>query len=106
DGAYTFVNRAAVERYGYTEAQLHTMTPADLNAADESERVSKRARDVMASGQSVFETEHRTRSGETVPVEINATTVTFHGERAILTIVKEITERYATERESQTPEGD
>lgn len=106
DGAFTFVNRAAVERYGYTEAQLHTMTPADLNAADESERVSERARDVMASGQSVFETEHRTRSGETVPVEINATTVTFHGERAILTIVKEITERYATERESQTPEGD
>lgn len=106
DGPFTFVNRAAVERYGYTEAQLHTMTPADLNAADESDRVSERARDVMASGQSVFETVHRTQSGETVPVEINATTVTFHGERSILAIVKVITERNATERESRTPEGD
>ncbi|ACV12061.1 putative PAS/PAC sensor protein [Halorhabdus utahensis DSM 12940] len=105
-GPFTFVNQAAVERYGYTEAELHTMTPADLNVPSEPGEVAERVQAVMASGQAVFETEHRTRSGETIPVEINATTVTFHGDRSILSIVRDISERKSTEHESQRPNRD
>jgi len=99
DGPFTFVNRAAVERYGYTEEALLTMAPSDLNVADEPAAVSERVRRIMASGQSVFETEHRTRSGETIPVEINATTVTFRGEPSIISIVRDVSERKRAERE-------
>ncbi|WP_210408900.1 PAS domain-containing protein [Halorhabdus rudnickae] len=99
DGSFTFVNRAAVERYGFTEDELLTMTPADLNATEDLQEVSERAREIMATGRSVFETELRTQSGETIPVEINATTVTFRGERSILSIARDITERKRAERE-------
>jgi len=99
DEPFTFVNQAAVERYGFPEDELHTMTPADLNVADESTQVDERAQHVIQTGQQVFETEHRTRSGETIPVEINATTVTFRGESSILSIARDVTERKRAERE-------
>ncbi|WP_136686593.1 PAS domain-containing protein [Halorhabdus amylolytica] len=99
EGSFTFVNQAAVERYGFSEEELLTMTPADLNVDVEPATVAERVQEVMAAGRSVFETEHRTRSGETIPVEINATTVTFHGESSILSIVRDITERKRAERE-------
>ena len=99
EGSFTFVNQAAVERYGFSEEELLTMTPADLNVDVEPATVAERVQEVMAAGRSVFETEHRTRSGETIPVEINATTVTFHGEPSILSIVRDITERKRAERE-------
>jgi len=98
DGPFTFVNQAAVERYGYTEDELLGMAPNDLNAHDLTE-VAARVREVKETGQSVFETEHRTQSGETIPVEINATTVTFQGEQSILSIARDITDRKRTERE-------
>jgi PAS domain S-box-containing protein len=99
EGPLMFTNQAAVDRYGFEESELLTMSPADLNAADESEEVSGRAQRVMQEGQHVFETEHRTASGETIPVEINATAITFRGEPAILSIVRDVTERKEAERE-------
>ncbi|APE96302.1 PAS domain S-box protein [Halodesulfurarchaeum formicicum] len=95
DGPFLFVNQAACERYGYTEADLAEMTPADLDVPAEAEHVEERIETVTTQGEYVFETEHRTATGETFPVEVSASRITFRGEPAVLSIVRDVTERKA-----------
>ncbi|ALG81203.1 PAS domain S-box protein [Halanaeroarchaeum sulfurireducens] len=99
DSTFMFVNRAAIEQYGYDEAEFLDMRPQDLDVPDEAEHVTERVERVRREGELVFETEHRGASGETFPVEINAAAVRFRGEPAILSIVPDITERKQRERE-------
>jgi PAS domain S-box-containing protein len=98
DGTFTFVNRAAIERYGYAEDELLAMAPADLDGPGHSEKASERIRNIEQDGQLVFESEHRTRRGDTIPVEVNATSLTFRGEPAVLSIARDITDRKEYER--------
>jgi len=39
-----------------------------------------------------FETEHRARDGKIIPVDINSTSVTYHGKAAIMSIAHDMTE--------------
>ncbi|MGM0372372.1 MAG: PAS domain-containing sensor histidine kinase, partial [Halobacteriota archaeon] len=95
DGPFMFVNQAACDRYGYSEAELGSMTPMDLDVPGEAEHVEERIETVTREGEYVFETEHRTASGETFPAEVSASRITFRGEPAVLSIVRDVTERKA-----------
>ena len=99
EGSFLFVNQTAVERYGYDESDLYEMTPENLTVADEGANVSDRVNRVLTDGELVFETKHRLASGESFPVEINATKVTFRGKPAVLSIARDITERKQQERQ-------
>jgi len=48
---------------------------------------------VLAGNALVFECEQRTRSGDRVPVEVHSTRITFAGENAVLSAVRDITQR-------------
>lgn len=98
DSTFMFVNETAIQRYGYSEDEFSSMKPMDLNTDVNSNEVKNRVKRVKEEGELVFETVHEQASGETLPVEVNATIVTFRGKPAVLSIVRDISERKRQER--------
>ncbi|MCE7984389.1 MAG: PAS domain S-box protein [Caldilinea sp. CFX5] len=96
DGQIIDANRAATASYGYDRATLLTKTIFDLRAPDTLADVQ--AQMAQASTHEVrFETRHRRADGSTFPVEVRSCGADIGGERHLLSIVRDITERKETE---------
>ncbi len=92
DGAIVDANPAAVAAYGHERAALLTLTIADLRdpatAADLPDQLRRAATEGM-----VFQTRHRRRDGSTFPVEVSSRAVDADGERLLVSVVRDVTER-------------
>ena len=74
EGRFLEVNEVACKRYGYTREELLQMTPMDLDTPDHAARVPRRTEKIIKNGQAVFETVHKTKSGEILYAEISRET--------------------------------
>ena len=104
DGTFLDANRAAVERLGYDREELLTMGPADISPPEHARRVGERLDRIEAEETLVFESEQVTADGERIPVEINARHVTYGGEPAVLSVVRDISRRKERTRRLRTLE--
>ena len=93
DGNYVDANRMAVDRLGYAREELLSMGPADIAPPDQAERVGERMQRIDQEDHLVFESVQVTADGEEIPVEISASRVTYDGEPAILSVVRDISRR-------------
>ncbi|MFB6103002.1 MAG: PAS domain S-box protein [Haloplanus sp.] len=92
------VNDTAVERLGYSREELLSMRPEDIDPNRDAtlhEKIDDLSRDRIVT----FETTHRTKAGDEIPVESNATLIPYRGETAILATARDITDRVERERE-------
>ncbi len=100
-------NEAAVRAYGYPREQLLGMSLVNLRAAETLEDLPEQFAKANREGL-LLETAHRRRNGETFPVEISAQGADVGGERLVLSIIREITDRKRLEadlaRQSQLAE--
>jgi PAS domain S-box-containing protein len=87
------VNDAAVEKMGYSRRELLSMDPHDIDAGLSDEKISSLIENMPEDGRQVFETAHRTKDGEVIPVKISSSLITYRGETAILSVARDITER-------------
>jgi len=103
DGEFLAANDTAVERLGYSRAELLDMRPHDIDAGLDDAEITGLIEDMPEDGRQVFETVHRTSDGEEIPVEISSSLIPYHGESAILSVARDITERkrYETELREQ-----
>ncbi len=101
DGRLLDANEAAVTAYGVPREELLRRTIFDLRSAEERDRARRLLAEAAEAGALMFETEHQRADGTRFPVEISATAATLGGERVMLAIVRDITERRRTEREHQ-----
>jgi len=99
DGQFLAANDTAVETLGYSRAELLDMRPHDIDAGLDDERITALIEDMPEDGRQVFETVHRTRDGDELPVEISSSLITYHGDPAILSVARDITERKRYEAE-------
>jgi two-component system NtrC family sensor kinase len=97
DGRILDANPAASRFLGYGHEELLSMTTADIDepefAAGYEERLSRQ----LSEGHLSCEGRHRTKDGRIVPVDINSSTIQFDGQRAVLAVIRDITERKALE---------
>lgn len=98
DGRIVDANEAAVQAYGYARDELLTKTIAELQSPDSAQLVVSQlakadSRDIL------FETVHRRQDGNCFPVEISVHSTTIGGQRVLLCIVHDITERRQAEQE-------
>lgn len=96
------VNPAAVSHYGYSEAELLSMSVKDMWPADQREQILARARArarVALPGTFLFETRHTRKDGTVMEVEVTANLIDFNGRPAHLCLMADVTERRQVERE-------
>jgi len=94
DAVILETNSAVYEMYGRTKAEVCGSSLYDLRADDTRSTVDS---DLMrAEGDGVrFETLHRRKDGTVFPVEVTARAADLSGERIIISIVRDISERVA-----------
>lgn len=86
------VNEVYARRSGYSVDELLGMRVTDLDAEHTLEAAQRRDEEIRRSGYALFETTHRTKSGELWPVEV---TVAYHpgpGRKAFA-FLRDITKR-------------
>ncbi|NOX89952.1 MAG: PAS domain S-box protein [Calditrichaeota bacterium] len=92
-------NRAALELTGYSLAELRKMTFLDIKPPQYREQISKLIKELTDKGQLYIETVNRTKDGKQIPVGINAHAFYIDGERVVLSVTRDISERKRFEQE-------
>lgn len=92
------VNQVASERLGYSRDEFLKMNIKDLKPEKFRFHVNENRNETIQKGSHVFESENVTRDGQVVAVEINSRLFDYQGQKAILSISRNIQERKALER--------
>jgi diguanylate cyclase (GGDEF)-like protein/PAS domain S-box-containing protein len=99
------VNEAACRSLGYSRDELLQLTIFDIDPnISESEllEVRRKRKALKKQGEkNVFETCHKTKDGHIFPVEITASIIEFGGKEYHCSIVRDISERKANEKERE-----
>ncbi len=103
-GGLVDFNERAHQHLGYTRDEFARLTVSDLEGAETVDQVRHHAAMVLREGQDLFETTHRTKSGEIRDVLVSAWVLTIHGRQLIQAISRDVTERKRVERELQSAE--
>jgi PAS domain S-box-containing protein len=96
DGQIIEVNQAAVDAYGYNRETLLTMNVSHLRDQSTLPSLAEHLKKGLESGLH-FETVHVRKDGTTFPVEVNANGAEIGGERLIMAIVRDISQRKQAE---------
>jgi PAS domain S-box-containing protein len=89
------INRRGPEVLGYTEDELRNMSIWDLLHPDDRQRVFDRGKARMQGADIPprYTARIMTKSGRAIPMDLIAVLVTYRGERAIMGIARDVTER-------------
>ncbi len=98
------VNRAAIERYGYSEAEFLAMTIRDIRPEEDMPRLLDTLKDVDLASKHAGLWRHRKKDGTIIDVEVSFGPVTFDGRPARLVLAHEVTARLAAERQLRDSE--
>lgn len=98
DGNFIEVNQEALSRLGYSRAELMEKNFADIKTAKYIPYVKKNIEIILRNGQHVYETEHLSKDGKVISLEMSSRVIDYFGRSAILSIARDITERREIER--------
>jgi two-component system, NtrC family, sensor kinase len=90
-------NPAACRRLGYTREELLRLNTRDVDAPDTAAGYEDRLRRQVERGHLSFEGRHKTKDDRIIPVDINTSTIVFENQRAVLAVIRDISERKALE---------
>lgn len=97
-------NQAAIEHYGYTEAEFLAMTIRDIRPAEDLPLLAERVKGLATAGKRTGLWRHRTKDGTIIDVEVSSDAVTFNGRPARLILAHDVTARLAAERKVRESE--
>jgi two-component system, cell cycle sensor histidine kinase and response regulator CckA len=99
DACIIYVNRAACKQLGYTEEELLGMRIMDINPHVTQENWDSVWGVTVSDKIQTIETEHLTKDGRLIPVEVLANYIELHGEQYSCSFTRDITERKRAEKE-------
>jgi len=99
DEKFIDVNDTAIATLGYTREELLRMGPADIDAFLTEGQILSLAHSMPLDKMQVFETVHVTKEGKKIPVEVSSSIINYEGEKRILSIARDITQRKKAEEE-------
>jgi PAS domain S-box-containing protein len=92
------VNEAACRLSGYAHAELLGLSPLQLNAPDSGVKLPAVIQRLMRDKSVIFEQTHRTKDGRHIPVEVHSHLFMLNGRQAVISIMRNISERKLTEQ--------
>lgn len=97
EGRISRVNETACRMLGYSRSHLEGMSVLEVDAYPSRERMEQFLRDLDEAQDLRFETEHVSRNGERIPVEVHSTPIQYGGRRLVLSMARDISERKLVE---------
>ena len=97
EGKVICANKAACQARGFTREELLGLTWQDLEVAGHEELVEAHRQKLISQGEAVFESAHQCKDQSSFPVETHSRLIDLKGEKSILSIVLDITERRRVE---------
>ncbi|HMB65840.1 MAG TPA: PAS domain S-box protein [Patescibacteria group bacterium] len=104
EGNFLEVNKTAYRRLGYKKEELLNMSPMKIDAPEYADKVKERIKELQKKDSTFFETEHVTKKGKHIPVELNSKVIDFRGQKAVLSVARDISKRKEKEQESRENE--
>ncbi|VVB71224.1 Methanogenesis regulatory histidine kinase FilI [uncultured archaeon] len=92
NGKIIEANDAAVKAYGYSHEELASMRIGDLRDAETLSEMPQQMEQDCSRGI-LFETRHRRKDGSIFPVEVSSRGTIIWGERVLLSIIRDTSER-------------
>jgi diguanylate cyclase (GGDEF)-like protein/PAS domain S-box-containing protein len=94
NGAIIECNTQACKSLGYTLDEILRLRVVDIDANFSTDHDWKAEHEITArEGKRLVETQHKRRDGSTFPVEISARIIERNGERYIVAVARDLTER-------------
>jgi two-component system cell cycle sensor histidine kinase/response regulator CckA len=99
DGQILDANRRAETLYGYGREELLGLSIRDLRAEETRATMPDQMARAASPGGHVFRTTHLRKDGSSFPVEVSSQIADMEGGRALLSIVRDLSEREAAEEQ-------
>src|SRR6185369_1099857 len=93
------VNEAACKALGYTVEEMLGFTIADLDPVFPMTRWPEHWNELKSKKSLLLESQHRTKSGQQLDIEVSANYIAYEGQEFSCAIVRDITLRKRVERE-------
>lgn len=97
DGKIIEANASAASYYGYTQDELLQLSIYDLRASETINQIPSQLSQANESNI-LFETFHKRKDGTVFPVEVSSSGTDMFGERILMSIVRDITDRKNSEQ--------
>ena len=98
-GTILEVNSVKSIRLGYSVEELRYKHISFLDTPTFREKIPQKIKEILQNKHATFESEHISKDGRIIPVEINAKLIEYNNETAILSVIRDITERKKAEAE-------
>ena len=90
-GRYIEVNDVSCSMLGYRREELLEMTPQNVSSKD-SEEIRFMMAELLKEGSKTFESEHLTRDGDRIPVEVSSHCFKLRKKDVIVSVARDITQ--------------
>ncbi|MBN2236428.1 MAG: PAS domain S-box protein [Bacteroidales bacterium] len=97
-GRFIEVNKRACESLEYSRDELLKMRFSDIKTPRFRQQVAANIQKIQELGKFTYETEHLTKSGTLVPIEMKSRMINYNNQVAIISVARNIEKRKATER--------
>jgi PAS domain S-box-containing protein len=98
-GTFIEVNDTACARFGYSRDELRKMNIRDIYSVKYRHLVDDQIYNISNKEYDFFETEHQSKSGKIIETEINAKVVDYLGNKAVLSVARDISQRKLIEQQ-------
>jgi PAS domain S-box-containing protein len=92
------VNQVACETLNFSRQELLQKNFKDLKTPKYFDTVDSNLKKIIEQGRHVYETEHVSKEGKVISLEVNSRVIKYLGQDAIISIARETTERKQMER--------
>jgi PAS domain S-box-containing protein len=96
-GEFIDVNKTACERLGYEKDEMLSMNILKLSPREFAVKIPECLKAVQDCGEAVYEMAIVKKDGSVLPVEANCRVIDFGGEKIMLSVMRDITERKQAE---------
>lgn len=93
DADFIYFNSALMKITGYTREELLALTLKGIEPPDYADRVRPNIARLLEQGEAVYESAYLCKNGSVLPVEVHAIVTEFSGQKIIMSLVRDISER-------------
>lgn len=97
-GKFIEVNKVACETLGYSREELLNKRFIDIKTEKYKANVSENLDIIKKTGKYIYESEHLSKTGEILNIEIKSKIIDYEGEKVIMSIARNIGERKEIEK--------